>query len=171
MKQRKIATRRIYFRVNRVESTPLPTTYQDTGDPGICSVGCCNASWCQDLWPIPIIPKSAESGCGMWAGAVARSGGHVARVIPSPRFTGAARAGKIGAEGYLELHSASTHHPGATVSQCDSKQARVRSRLHHTTTCDVRRSESRLGGAIAAWRLAHAQRCERGPEAAGGGRG
>src|SRR5260370_38641257 len=44
----------------------LPAVYQGVGDLGICSVDCCNASWRQDLWPIPIIPKSAESGCGMW---------------------------------------------------------------------------------------------------------
>src|SRR5690348_12022281 len=45
---------------------PLVTTYQGTGNLGICSVGCCKISWCQDLWLIPIVPKSAESGCGMW---------------------------------------------------------------------------------------------------------
>src|SRR5258705_122066 len=45
---------------------PLVTTYQGTGNLGICSVDCCKASWCQDLWLMPIFPKSAGSGCGMW---------------------------------------------------------------------------------------------------------
>src|SRR5260221_5565533 len=53
--------------MNRVELMPLVTTYQGTGNLGICSVDCCKASSCQDLWLIPIFPKSAESGCGMWA--------------------------------------------------------------------------------------------------------
>src|SRR5260370_38981172 len=52
--------------MNRVELMPLVTTYQGTGNLGICSVDCCKASRCQDLWLIPIFPKSAESGCGMW---------------------------------------------------------------------------------------------------------
>jgi len=54
--------------MNRVELMPLVTTYQGTGNLGICSVDCCKASSCQDLWLIPIFPKSAESGCGMWDG-------------------------------------------------------------------------------------------------------
>src|SRR5258708_29725785 len=55
--------------MNRVELMPLVTTYQGTGNLGICSVDCCKGSSCQDLWLIPIFPKSAESGCGMWARA------------------------------------------------------------------------------------------------------